>query len=231
MRGQGGSGASTPPSVAATTVSSSTGTRLPSASSFPLAPISEATASSPSPAGITASDIARLVAESVAAATASPARVPSSFKLPPFDGSDNKWVAFNRSLTQSLEMDCFAPGSDDLVTTPSNRVQSTQLRTALYAALSKAAAARFDDRDDLKGKGFEMVAILREAYAPTGEDAIFLNFRSLFSLEQGSTEELSTYMARIRTMDGKLKAGGINLPPHPPQHVHCQGPGGGLLSC
>ena len=58
-----------------------------------------------------------------------------------------------------------------------------------------------------------MVAILREAYAPTGEDAIFPNFRSLFSLEQGSKEELSTYMARIRTIKGKLKAGGINLPP------------------
>ena len=76
MQGQGGSGASTPPSVATTTVSSSTGTRLPSAGSFPLPPISEATASSPSPTGFTASDIVRLVADSVAAATASPARVP-----------------------------------------------------------------------------------------------------------------------------------------------------------
>ena len=112
------SGPSTPPSVAATTVSSSTGTRLPSAGSFPLPPISEATTSSPSPAGFTASDIVRLVADSVAAATALPARVPSSFKLLPFNGSDGKWVAFNSSLTQPLEMDCFAPGSDDLVTIP-----------------------------------------------------------------------------------------------------------------
>ena len=58
-----------------------------------------------------------------------------------------------------------------------------------------------------------MVAILREAYAPTGEDAIFPNFRTLFSLEQGSTEELSTYMARIHTINGKLKDGGVYLPP------------------
>ena len=190
-RGQGGSGASTPPSVATTTVSSSTGTRLPSASDFPLA-----------------SHI--------------PCRDHGLRHRPPYRGercgrnrigTDSKWVAFNRSLTQSLEMDCFTPGSDDLVTTPSNRVQSTQLRTALYAALSKAAAARFDSRDKLRGKGFEMVAILREAYAPTGEDAIFPNFRSLFSLEQDSKEELSTYMARICTIKGKLKAGGIDLPP------------------
>ena len=208
-QGQGGSGASTPPSGASTTVSSGTSTGLPSASGLPLASIAEGTGAG----GITASDVARLVTEAVAAANTAPTRVPSSFKLPPFDGTDGKWVAFSRSLSQSLEMDCFAPGSDDLVTTPSNRVQSSQLRTALYAALSKAAAARFDDRDDLRGKGFEMVAILREAYAPTGEDAIFPNFRSLFSLEQGSKEELSTYMARIRTIKGKLKAGGIDLPP------------------
>ena len=108
-------------------------------------------------------------------------------------------------------MPCFAPGSDELVTTASNAVQSAQLRNALFAALSKSAASHFDDRNDLKFRGFEMVAILREAYAPAGDDTIFPNFRNLFSLEQGSKEELSTYMARVRAINGKLKAGGVEL--------------------
>jgi len=199
------SGASSAPSAAATTVSSSTGTRRSNAP--PLSSISDAPA--------TASEIARLVAEGIAAATAVSAKVPappSSFKLPPFDGTEGKWVALNRNVTQSLEMPSFAPGSDALVTTAANAVQSAQLRNALFAALSKAAANHFDDRDDLKFRGFEMVAILREAYAPTGDDAIFPNFRTLFSLEQGSKEELPTYMARVRTIYGKLKAGGVELP-------------------
>ena len=136
---------------------------------------------------------------------------PSNFKFPPFDGTEDKWVAFNRKVTQSLEMPRFAPGSDELVTTASNTVQSAQLRNALFAALPKVAASHSDDRDDLKFRGFEMVGILRKAYALIGDNAIFPNFRTLFSLEQGSKEELSTYRARVRTINGKLKADGVEL--------------------
>ena len=137
----------------------------------------------------------------------------SSFKFPIFDGTEDKYVAFSRSVTQSLEMPCFDPGSDALVTTDANKTQSAQLRNCLYAALTKAAVARFDDRDDLKFKGFEMVSILREAYAPTGDDAIFPNFRTLFSLAQGSNEELSTYMSRIRNINGKAQGRWRRPPP------------------
>ena len=83
------------------------------------------------------------------AAAAVPPKVPASpsnFKFPPFDGTKGKWVAFNRIVTQSLEMPYFAPGSDELVTTASNAIQSAQLRNALFAVLSKAAASHFDDR-------------------------------------------------------------------------------------
>ena len=71
--------------------------------------------------------------------------------------------------------------------------------------------SHFGDRNDLKFRGFEMVAILRESYAHTGDDAIFPNFRTLFSLNR-SKEELSTYMSCVRTINGKLKAGGVELP-------------------
>ena len=78
-------------------------------------------------------------------------------------------------------------------------------------ALSKATANHFDDRNNLKFRGIKMVAIIRESYAPTGDNGIFPNFHTLFSLEQGSKEELSTYMARVRTINGKLKADGVEL--------------------
>ena len=153
--------------------------------------------------------------EGIAAAAAVPPKVPaspSSFKFPPFDSTEGKWVAFNGNATQSLEMPCFASGSDELVTTASNAVQSAQLHNVLFAVLSKAAASHFGDCDDLKFRGFEIVAILCEAYAPTNDDTIFPKFRTLFSLEQSSNEELSTYMARVRTINGNLKAGSIELP-------------------
>ena len=177
-RDYGTGGTSSTPSVAGTTVSSST-RPTSSTGGRPLPSISEATVAPP-PA-LTATDISRIVVETLAAsasaapspAAATATKVPaphSSFKFPIFDGTEDKYVAFSRSVTQSLEMPCFDPGSDALVTTDANKTQSAQLRNCLYAALTKVAVARFDDRDDLKFKGFEMIAILREAYAPTGDD-------------------------------------------------------------
>ena len=55
----------------------------------------------------------------------------SSFKFPIFDGTKDKYVAFGRSVTQSLEMPCFDPGSNVLVTTDANKIQSVQLRNCL----------------------------------------------------------------------------------------------------
>ena len=114
-------------------------------------------------------DGARIFAESLAATaptaptavTATKVPAPySSFKFPNFNDTEDKWVAFSRSVTQSLEMPCFAPGSDTLVTIDTNKAQSAQLRNCLYATLTKAAVAWFDNRDNLKFKGFKMIAIL-----------------------------------------------------------------------
>ena len=82
-------------------------------------------------------DITCIVAETLAAsAPAAPAaatatKVPAphnSFKFPNFNGTEDKWIAFSRSVSQFLEMPCFNPGSDTLVTTDANKTQSLQLR-------------------------------------------------------------------------------------------------------
>ena len=43
--------------------------------------------------------------------------------------------------------------------------------------------ACFDNGDDLKFRGFGMIAILREAYTSTDYNSIFPNFLSLLSLK------------------------------------------------
>ena len=72
-------------------------------------------------------------------------------------------------------MPCFVPGSDELVTTSANKTPSAQLRNCLYATLSKAAVAHFEACDNLNFQSFEMVAILRKAYDPTGNDSVFFS--------------------------------------------------------
>ena len=111
-----------------------------------------------------------------------------------------------------MEMPPFAPGTDELNTTASNAVQSSQLSTAINTAISGDSAEHFDSRDDLVSKGFEMVSILCAAYAPTGNEAVFDNFNQLFGLNMQHGNYLSTYMSRIRHIRNLLLVGGIKLP-------------------
>ena len=71
-----------------------------------------------------------------------------------------------------MERPAFSPGGSALITTSDNLTASSQLCAIILEALSKDAAARFDNHPHLLGKGFEMVSILREAYEPTGELAV-----------------------------------------------------------
>ena len=72
-------------------------------------------------------------------------------------------------MKAATEQKAFSPGGPGLVTNAANRTASSQLRSALLDALTGNAAVRFDNRDNLLGKGFEIINILHEAYAPTGE--------------------------------------------------------------
>ena len=57
-----------------------------------------------------------------------------------------------------------------------------------------------------------MVSILRSAYIPTGDEAVFTNFNQLFGLDMQHGKELATSMSRIYHIHNLLLAGGIKLP-------------------
>ena len=117
-----------------------------------------------------------------------------------------------QSLAYAMEMPPFAPGTVDLKTTASKAAQSSQLRTAINPAISSDATEHFDSCDNLVGEDFEMVSILRDAYTPTGDEAVFANFSQLFGLGMQHSEKLATYMSRIQHIRNLLLAGGIKLP-------------------
>ena len=79
-----------------------------------------------------------------------------------------------------------------MVTTLTNKIQYRQLRLAIIVALTGDAATRFDTCTKLVDKGFEMVAIIQEAHAPTGNLSLFVNFNKLFQLEMGHGKPLAT---------------------------------------
>ena len=148
-----------------------------------------------------------------AAAAAKTPSPPHAFKLVPFSGKADTWLAFHRSLAAAMERPPFSPGGAALITTSANLTASSQLRAIILEALSGDAAARFDNRPHLFGKGFEMVSILREAYAPTGELAVMHNFCALTSLHMTADELLATYMSRVRDTVALLYGGKVALNP------------------
>ena len=111
-----------------------------------------------------------------------------------------------------MEIPPFMPGTAELKTTTTNAVQSSQLRTAINTAISSDAAVHFDSCDNLVGQGLEIISILRAAYAPTGDEAVFANFNHIFGLDMHHGKELATYMLRIRHIRNLLLTGGIKLP-------------------
>ena len=73
--------------------------------------------------------------------------------------------------------------------------------------------ARFSSRPELRNKGFEMVAVLCEAFSPTGNLATFHNFSKFLEMEKEHDEPLPTYMACIRTLVSLLNKDNIAVHP------------------
>ena len=78
-----------------------------------------------------------------AAAAAKKPSPPHAFKLVPFSGKADTWLAFHRSLAAAMERPAFSPGGAALITTSANLTASSQLRAIILEALSGDAAARF----------------------------------------------------------------------------------------
>ena len=100
-----------------------------------------------------------------------------------------------------------------MVTTPANKIQSRQLRSAILAALTSDVAAHFDTHTDLVDNDFEMVAVLWETNTPIGNLALLANFAKMFQLEMDRGYPLATYMSSIHTTIGLLCDKGIENHP------------------
>ena len=167
---------------------------------------------------LTADNITRIVNKPVNAGLAAATSAvlirapPNFFNLKTFSGASKDRIDYNLSLTYAMEMPPFAQGTDKLKTTADNAVHSIQIRTSINTAISGDTAACFNYCDDLVEKGFEMVSILRSAYIPTGDEAVFTNFNQLFGLDMQHGKELATSMSRIYHIHNLLLAGGIKLP-------------------
>ena len=109
---------------------------------------------------LTADDITCIVNERVNAGLAVATSAvpiwapPHSFKLKMFSVTSKECLDYNHSLTYTMEIPPFAPGTANLKTSAANAVQSSQLRTAINTAISVDAAAHFDSHDELFGEGF-----------------------------------------------------------------------------
>ena len=84
---------------------------------------------------------------------------------------------------------------------------------SIFTALLGHAAARFDNCPQFIDKGFEIVIILYDVQAPTGELALINSFSLLIDLEMGHDEALKTYTSRIRRATNLLRGGNVQLHP------------------
>ena len=124
---------------------------------------------------------------------------PQGFKSISFAGKATTWIDFNHYLSSALEMPAFSPGGTASITMDANQTASRQLRLLILQTLTGDAASHFDERPDLIYKGFEMVTILRDAHALSGNLSIMAYFCKLTDFEMGPTGK------RPATHDGRRR--------------------------
>ena len=102
-------------------------------------------------------------------------------------GSDD-WPLFWACLSSIMKLSRYSPLGNKLVTTygnGGNSGNSNRLHFLLLSKLTDALMALFYHNSAYDGKGFEMVAHLRQHYAPSTEDDVFVNWQTLLFLEMG----------------------------------------------
>ena len=112
-----------------------------------------------------------------------------------------------------MELASFDPGPGGLSTTESNSPQSRSLSHLILESVTGDAAGMFDNRPDLKGKGFKMVALLRGKHRPRGEDSMCGAFLKLSDMKQLVEETATAYFQRNRSLCTELVECKIPLPP------------------
>ena len=173
-----------------------------------------------STSGSTAESLERAVKSRVAEEIAKQAAAPKCpgasphYRIKPvFSGTRSAFLDYNHHLIQAMELASFDPGPGGLSTTESNSTQSRNLRHLILESVTGDAAGMFDNRPDLKGKGFEMVALLRGKFSPRGEDSMYGAFLKLSDMKQLVEETATAYFQRNRSLCTELVECKIPLPP------------------
>ena len=142
---------------------------------------------------------------------------PSSEKirLPKFDGKDaDRWPAFNAALNIAMEHPDYSPAMKGrLLTTDANLSASKKIRILINNSLLPPEADKFYDAPEFIDRGFEMVEHLRDNWSSNTEEDTFVNFLSLIDLTQRPGETVPSYSSRIRSINSRIKAGEVDLPP------------------
>ena len=123
------------------------------------------------------------------------ARLAAADKVGPHCLIRNPYIDCHKCLQAGyvIEHNPESPGGDHLITTPANQAASSRVRTMLLLALTDSAAHRFDFNPKFAKQGFEMVAELRKAHAPTSGSAVMDKFCALHQCKMKSGDTIESY--------------------------------------
>jgi hypothetical protein len=121
--------------------------------------------------------------------------------------SQSEWPTFWTRISSILRFSTYSPRGP-LVTTSDNAANSNRLYLLLTLKLGPPADLPFLENPTYVGKGFEMLARLKQTYAPSQKGDLYSNFVGLVFLEQGPTDSVEYVVSRIRHYAAMLAAGG-----------------------
>ena len=136
--------------------------------------------------------------------------------MPVFGGGskgEKDWPLFWARLSSIMKLSRYSPLGSALVTTSRNAGNSHRLHFLLLSKLTDATMSSFYHNPEFEGKGFEMVAHLCQEYAPSKASDVFVNLQKLMFMELKAQETIPEFVARIRTTNALLQAGGETINP------------------
>jgi hypothetical protein len=120
--------------------------------------------------------------------------------LPVFKGgtkATEEWPSFWSRISSILRYSTYSPRGP-LATTAENAENSNRLYVLLIVKLGSPADLPFLNNPAYDGRGFEMLARLKQTYAPSEKGDLYSNFVALVFLEQRPQDSVEFVASRIR---------------------------------
>ncbi len=135
--------------------------------------------------------------------------------LPVFKGGTKaaeEWPPCWSRISSILRYSTYSPRGP-LATTAENAENSNRLYVLLIVKLGSPADLPFLNNPAYDGRGFEMLARLKETYAPSEKGDLYSNFVAVVFLEQGPQDSVEFVASSIRHYAAMLAAGGWRQDP------------------